>query len=522
LQQKRCKCYSLGVIRENIEGAVREALAQLGATELVFAVERPGSMDHGDFATNAALAAAKLLKKNPREVASRLAEKLQGKIEGVESVDVAGAGFINFFVSQTAITKEVLAAAQTPEWGSNDLYKGKTIMVEYTQPNPFKPFHIGHLMSNTIGEAVALTLERSGAEVVRANYQGDVGPHVAKALFVLLRDGKDRPTIQEIGAAYVAGNKLYEDDSEAKDEIDAINKKVYDRSDERINVLYDWGRKVSLEHFEELYHMLGTKFDYYFFESETAPVGLKVVRAHPEIFEESDGATVFKGENYGLHTRVFITSQGLPTYETKEIGLAKSKQEKTPFDISVTITASEQNAYFKVVFKAMELLFPELAGKLRHVSHGMMRFATGKMSSRRGNVITGESLLMDLKEDAREKMKDRELEDTEVIAEQVAVGAIKYSVLKQRSGKDIIFDPEKSLSLEGDSGPYLQYAHTRALSLLREAKKAKIEDSRDSYFSGTGVLESDMLSGAPAPHSRSVLERVLLHYPDAFRVLQRA
>lgn len=472
------------MIKQTIEQAVKEALLGLGAGEAAFVVERPGQMEHGDYATNAALAAAKALKRNPREVADILAKELQGKVEGVEKIEVAGAGFINFFLSRVAIAKEVENAATNNEWGNNDLCKGKKVMVEYTDPNPFKEFHIGHLMSNAIGESIARVLGNAGADVVRANYQGDVGPHVAKAIW-----GKMQKPELSWGEAYVYGNNEYET---KKDEIDAINKKVYERSDEQVNKLYDNGRKQSLDHFEELYQMLGTKFDHYFFEGETWKKGLAVVKAHPELFEESEGAIVFRGK----HTRVFVNSQGLPTYEAKEIGLAEMKREH-PSDLYVYVTASEQSGYFEVVFEAIQKVFTDLVGKLVHRSHGMMRFAEGKMSSRKGNVITGESLLMDLKEAAKEKMQGRELTDTEKVAEQVAVGAIKYAVLKQGSGKDIVFDPAQSLSIEGDSGPYVQYAHTRALSLTREAEKQ-----------GISPETSDV------PTVAHTLERLLMHYPD--------
>ena len=464
-------------------------------------------MEHGDYATNAALAAAKLLKKNPREVAEQLKEKLvshlpstadgigvsvqQVFLPAVERVEVAGAGFINFFLTREAVTKEVEAAATEGEWGGNDLYKGKKIMVEYTDPNPFKEFHIGHLMSNAIGESIARILEHAGATVTRANYQGDVGLHVAKAIW-----GKMQKPELAWGSAYAYGSAEYEQNKEA---IDLINKQVYE-SDNSIAALYEEGRNYSLEEFEKIYAILGTKFDKYFFESESWQVGLELVKKNiGKVFEESEGAIVYKGEQDGLHTRVFLTKAGLTTYEAKDLGLLKLKEETDNFDMSITVTASEQKEYFKVVLAAAKKIdeIKDIANKTTHVTHGMMRFVEGKMSSRTGNVITGESLLKDLMEDAKEKMQGRELADTEKVAEQVAVGAIKYTVLKQGSGKDIIFDPEKSLSIEGDSGPYLQYAHTRALSLIKAAKEAGVEGGTDSK-----------------PEHANALERTLVHYPD--------
>jgi arginyl-tRNA synthetase len=285
------------------------------------------------------------------------------------------------------------------------------------------------------------------------------------------------------------------------------------------------GRELTLAHFEKIYRMLETQFDHYFFESEVWHSGEALVHeglAHG-VFEESEGAVVFRGEKFGLHTRVFITREGLPTYEAKDLGLALAKLAYVPFDLSITTTAVEQKEYFKVVFEALAQLRPDLRGKFTSITHGMMRFASGKMSSRKGNVITGESLLRDLIDASKEKIGSRELKDADTVAEQVAVGAIKYAILKQGSGKDIVFDPEKSLSLEGDSGPYLQYAHTRAVSLLKMAKEANIVPA----IEGAGGLPAAasprspaaQAGNPPAPISRETLERTLIHFPG---VLERA
>jgi arginyl-tRNA synthetase len=197
------------------------------------------------------------------------------------------------------------------------------------------------------------------------------------------------------------------------------------------------------------------------------------------IFEESDGAIVFKAEKYDpkLHTRVFITREGLPTYETKELGLTEEKFKTDPaLNLSIIVTANEQADYMKVVARAVSLIHPEHAKKMFHITHGMMRFVGGKMSSRKGNVVTGESLLNDARDAILEKMTDRDFgnEEREKIASAVGVSAIKYSILKQSTGGDIIYDFKSSISSEGDSGPYLQYSFARAKSILEKAKKEDI------------------------------------------------
>ncbi len=461
-----------GQLKEIIAHAAKDAGISFSVGEI--SLEHPAELKNGDYSSGVALQYAKQAGIAPRVLAEKIVAAL-GEIPGVAKIEVAGAGFINFYLAPSELFGAIEEARIEDMWGSNTSRAGQTIMVEYTDPNPFKEFHIGHLMSNAIGESIARLLQFSGADVKRANYQGDVGPHVAKAIW-----GKMKFQEKSWGEAYAAGAAAYE---EHKEEIDAINRKVYEKSDSAINALYDVGRKESLEHFEKLYTVLGTKFDHYFFESETAPRGVKLVEKNPEVFEKSDGAIVYKGEKVGLHTRVFITSKGLPTYETKELGLAVLKTETWQFDQSITVTAHEQADYFAVVLAAMKEVMPEIAAKIRHVSHGMMRFAEGKMSSRTGNVITGESLLADLTEAANVRAAESRAEDKDVLAQQVAVAAIKYQILKQVSGKDIIFDRDRALSLEGDSGPYLQYAYARTNAIAEKAKEqnvvAKIEVNAD-------------------------------------------
>jgi arginyl-tRNA synthetase len=472
------------MIKEKINNLILEALKNLDIETKDFTLEHPADIKNGDYSANIAMVLAKNLKSNPKELAEKIKIELDKNLpKEIEKVTVAGAGFINFYLSReffTNATKEILK--QKENWGKSDTLKGKKIMVEYTDPNPFKPFHIGHLMTNAIGESVARIMEYSGAKTIRANYQGDVGPHVAKAIYGMQKMG---PPLDEnapssvlasyIGECYARGADLYENDENAKAEIDIINKKVYDRSDEEINKIYDWGRKVTLDAFEELYEILGTKFDYYFFESKMAPIGEKIVRDNiGKIFEESDGAVVFHAEKHDpkLHTRVFITSRSIPLYETKEVGLMMTKFEKENPDLSIIVTAIEQGEYMKVVQKAVSLIHPDYERRMKHLTHGMMKFASGKMSSRKGNVITGESLIRDSMSTVLEKMNDREISEDEKkkIANIVGVASVKYSILRSTLTSDIVYDFEKSISFEGDSGPYLQYTAVRANSILKKAE----------------------------------------------------
>ena len=470
-------------MKETLEKIIKDALKNLGIEAESVVLEHPADLQFGDYSTNVALRYFHKQEKNILEFARLIQDEIHKKIPD-QKIVIAPRGFINFYLPKEFFADEIKKITEDKKWGSNTVSTGKKVMVEYTDPNPFKPFHIGHLMTNAIGESIARIFEYSGAEVIRANYQGDVGLHVAKSIWALLKNGKGDMTLsveaqaQYIGRCYTEASNAYDENETAKSEIDAINKKVYERSDAEINEMYDWGRKVTLEAFETIYKTLGTTFspNCYFFESVMAPIGAKIVHDNtPKVFSESDGAIVFKAEEYDakLHTRVFITKQGLPTYETKEIGLTVTKFTQENPDLSIVVTAIEQGPYMEVVQKALSLIHPEYESRMKHVTHGMMRFASGKMSSRKGNVITGESLMNETEELVQEKLANRELptEQKNTIALQVAVASIKYAILKQALGGNIVYDEEKSVAFEGDSGPYLQYTAVRANSILEKGMK---------------------------------------------------
>lgn len=513
------------MIAKQIEDYIAQGLNAVPGTAWQAAgricLEHPKNLEHGDYSTAIALVLAKEQGIKPHDLAEAIAAALRElQPDCIARVEVAPHGFINFFLSDSFFVEAIRESiAHGTAWGKTNLYKGQRTLIEYTDPNPFKELHIGHLMSNTIGEALSRIIEANGAEVKRANYQGDVGLHVAKTVWEMQRvernqvAGKRFPSAeaslsekaQFLGSCYALAAAMYEANLEEKKQIDDLNKIIYERSDLEINRLYDWGRKVSLEYFEEIYKKLGTKFDFYFFESTTGPFGKNSVEKNiGPVFEKSAGAVIFPGEKHdaALHTRVFITKEGLPTYEAKELGLAKLKYDAYPYERSIVVTANEINDYFRVLLAAMSLVFPDLAAKTVHIGHGMMKLPTGKMSSRTGDVITAESFIAEVHADVLEKMAAREIPDKESIADDVAIAAIKYAILKQSPGRDIIFDQHASLSFEGDSGPYLQYAHTRALSVLEKAEK-------------TGFSSAAFAAHEPA----CALERLLYRFPE---VVERA
>jgi len=309
-----------------------------------------------------------------------------------------------------------------------------------------------------------------------------VGLHVGKSMWAIVRHlgGENPDKLADIpeaersawlGQRYVEGNNAYEDNESAKAEIVTVNKRVYqvlaeDDHDSPFAQIYWTCRQWSYDYFDAFYNRIGTHFEKYYPESSVAPLGLATVKEQYEkgVYKDSDGAVVFEGEPYGLHTRVFINSHGLPTYEAKDVGLIMAKWRDYHFDRSVIITGNDIVEYMKVVLKSIEQFQPELAEHTTHITHGNVKLAGGvKMSSRKGNFLRAVDVL-DIATEANKQATGRD-------DERAILGAIKYSFLKQRIGADIIYVPEESVSLEGNSGPYLQYAHARARSILAKAEQ---------------------------------------------------
>lgn len=463
-------------MKDRISKNLSLILVQMGITEEV-EIESTTTTEHGDYSSNIALKLSKTLGKAPREFAQGLVndyEKLNDP--NVEKVEVAGPGFISFWVSEKYLISNLsLILEKKEKFGHSDILKNMRVMIEFTDPNPLKEFHIGHLYSNAVGESLSRLCEAQSAEVWRVCYQGDVGLHVAKTIFGILNHKEGIKSVEDkslsarsrfLGEAYAMGARSYEDDAEAKREIESLNKKIYEK-DPSIFPLYEMAKGWSLEYFENIYLKLGTRFKRYYFESEAGEMGLKIVKQHVgEIFAEDKGSVIFPKEKSGLHTRVFINSQGLPTYEAKELGLATTKYKDFPYDISVIVTGNEINEYFKVLLKALSLIEPDLAQKTKHVSHGIVRLPTGKMSSRTGEIITAEWLLNETEDKIKEEFKNT---DPKTLGK-IAVAAVKYALLKSNIGGDISFSFDESISLNGNSGPYLQYTFVRTQSILEKAQ----------------------------------------------------
>lgn len=477
-------------MESNIRTLIADALqAKFGVSDVVFSLERPKDLSHGDYATNVALIASKQLGKNPTEIATELMQVLQSADSRIASVSVAAPGFINFELDRSVIL-DILADVNKDSWGQTTVYEGKKILVEHSSPNLFKPFHIGHLMNNTVGESITRLAKASGADVSTMSFPSDVSLGVAKAVFILLEKyGADfaPEQVSILGDAYVEGTKRYEDDESVQTRVKEIADNLYAQTPSPEWSLYERCKEFNIAYFETIVARLGSHFDSYIYESEAGVDGKKLVLAHtPKVFTESEGAIVYTpDESQKLHTAVFINSKGNPTYEAKDLGLLELKFAKHNPDLSIFITDAQQVSHFNVVLDAAMHINPLWKQHSLHRYHGRMSFKGQKMSSRLGGVPLAEDVLATVVEEVKEKNADITPES----AEMIGIAAIRLVILRAMPGKDINFDPETSLSFEGDSGPYLQYTAVRAMSLVKKGEEAGIAPSMQKPIVGTEILE---------------------------------
>lgn len=464
-----------------MERAIYTAIEILYGIEMTPVITRP-EPQFGDAATNVALQLAGRLGKNPREVAEEIAAHLRETGE-FSAVDVAGPGFINVRYSDAALLAQAKRAMP-------QIYEGVSYVTEYSCPNAFKELHTGHLYQTILGDVIARLIERTGATVYRTSFGGDVGLHVAKCMYGIVQKlGGEKPDALSavstdpferagwISACYVAGAGAYESDEAAKQVIDDYNAEIYRLHNEHVTDtpfarIYFTCRQWSYDYFDVFYDLIKVDKQHYYPESTTAGKGLELVRQLQEAGKlvESDGAVIYPGnEAEHLDPRVFITSKAVPTYETKDLGVIFKEREDYDFTRRFLITGSEQLAYMRSVFAVADMVQPGIRSEMTHVTNGLVKFGDGqKMSSRLGNVARAMDALTIVKRKVGALVTDQNL------VHDVALGAVKYQFLKYRVGGDIEFDVEESVSLQGNSGPYLQYAHARVCSILEKASDAEV------------------------------------------------
>lgn len=487
-------------MKEQIIDLIKKAVMELGVKEgeiPTFTLEHPDEMSHGDFATNVALMLAKPLKKNPVAVAKEIADKLsQNKTADIIKIEVAGPGFINFYLSDKYFVNEVGEIIRKREkYGRkelsflNKIFSGQKVIVEYSSPNIAKPFTVGHLRSTIIGDAVANILEFTGNKVIRDNHLGDWGTQFGKLIVALKKwssieaiEESDMP-IKDLVDLYVKFHDEAEKDKTLEDEGRAWFNKL-EKGDKEARDIWQKCVKLSLKEFKRIYDVLNIKFDTEygesFYEDKMAEVIVDVKKAG--IARESEGAYLifFKDEKYP--PLMLLKTDGSSLYALRDLAADKWRKKKYGQNtIIINEVGMEQELQFKQLFEAEKLLGYVKEGERVHVAHGLYRFKEGKMSTRKGNVIWLDEVLREAIEKAGVINKET--------AEIVAVGALKFNDLKREAKGDINFDWDEILNLKGDSGPYLQYSYVRAKSILEKAGK---EGVRPKLNSGQNIKVGEL------------------------------
>jgi len=445
-------------------------------------LEIPPDLNLGDYAFPC-FQLSKQYKKNPVEIAKELTNKLK-PTKNIKDIKATGP-YLNFFINKSKLTEDTIKQIlkEKDKYGKGKK-KNKTLMLEFFHANTHKGVHIGHIRNVSLGEATSRVLEFDGYNVIRANYQGDIGPHVAKCLWGYLNLKKKVPKDHKgvwLGKIYAEANKKARQNEKIQDEIREINKKLYSK-DKKITELWKKTRKYCLDDFNNFYKTFGVKFNRLYFESQVEKKGVEIAKQllKKGIAKESEGALIVDLNKYNLGVYVILTSDGHAVYHTKDLALAELKLKEYKIDKSIHVVGKEQETYFNQLCKTFELTKSKLANKSMHLVYALVMLPEGKMSSREGNVILYEDLIQNMLKIAEKEIKSRHKKisrkELEKRKQQIAFAALKFSMLNRENNKQIIFDWNKALKFEGETGPYIQYAHARINSIL---KKSKIKSKTD-------------------------------------------
>ena len=422
---------------------------------------------------------AKDLKKDPNRIAKELSEKIINKNFRVENKGP----YLNFFVDKEKLIKEVLSKILTEKekYGILKKKRGK-VMIEFSQANTHKAFHIGHIRGTSLGESLARILEFTGHKVIRVNYQGDTGMHVAKWLWCYNKFHKNekfpRNNVENwIASIYVEAVNKLEENQILQEEVNKINFELEEGKNKKLVALWKKTRKLSLDAFDGIYKDLNTRFDNYFFEREVGKKGKEIANwlVKRKIARVDQGAVIVDLEKYNLGVWVLLRGDGTVLYSAKDIALAEIKFNRFKIDKSIYVVGAAQNLHIQQLFKTLELMGFKRAKNCVYIPVSEVRLPTGKMSSRTGENIVYSEFKKEIMDYAASEIKKRhdELNEKEIgkRALIISMAAIKFDMLKQDLNKTIIFSKEEALKFEGDTGPYLQYSYARAVSILKKARK---------------------------------------------------
>ncbi len=444
----------------------------LSEEEINSAIEVPPSYDMGDYALPA-FQLARVLKKAPNIIAEELAEKFSGN-EYFERIENAGP-YLNFFINKERLIEETISEIKEKgdNYGSSDMGKDKTVIVEFSSPNIAKPFHIGHIRTTVIGNALYKIYSFLGYDTIAINHLGDYGTQFGMLISAYKKWGDreviERDPINELLKLYVDFNAAAEEDESLRDEARYWFRELENKNEEAVE-LWEWIRKISLEEFNKVYDLLGIEFDSYagesFYSDKMEPI-LKELR-EKDLLVESEGAYMVELEDYDMPPALMMKSDGSTLYTTRDMAAAFYRKEKYDFYKNIYVVGSQQNLHFKSFFKVIELMGHEWSKDCIHVPFGMVSLEDGTLSTRKGRVVFLEDVLNKAVENTTGIIEKRnpELENKDQVAEQVGIGAVVFQELFNQRIKDYVFSWDKTLSFEGETGPYVQYTHARICSLL--------------------------------------------------------
>ncbi|MDT8297204.1 MAG: arginine--tRNA ligase [Spirochaetaceae bacterium] len=464
-----------------LEDMAKEAGVESDGFSKRLSVGKPPKSEMGDLSFPL-FPFAKDFRKAPPVLASDLAERLGGEESGVGT---AGP-YLNIKINRAAAMKRLLVdvEAASDAWGSGNELSGRKVMIEFSSPNTNKPLHLGHLRNDILGESCARILQARGAEVQKVNLVNDRGVHICKSMLAYQKfgDGETPESLgmksdRFVGDLYVKFAEWAKENDNAEKEAQEMLQ-AWESGDEEIRKLWELMNGWALTGIEATYRRTGVSFDHIYRESETYLLGKDQVLKGLDsgvFFKADDGSIRLDMTEIGLDTKVLLRSDGTSVYITQDLGTAISRHEQWPFDQLVYVVGSEQEYHFRVLFYALSKLGFTWAERLFHLSYGMVNLPEGKMKSREGTVVDADDLIDTLASlaltEIKEKGREGDVEDPKGTAEKIAIAALHYFLLQVSPGKDMIFNPEESLSFNGNTGPYLQYMVARISGLIAKASR---------------------------------------------------
>jgi len=456
-----------------------EVLAELSEEELMKLMEIPPEESMGDLALPC-FVMAKKLRKNPMQIATELAEKLNGKKDdlGIEKAENVGA-YCNIYLKRELYVKKCLEKLQMEKYGVSQIGAGKTVCMDYSSPNIAKNFHVGHLRTTVIGNSLYKIYEKLGYEVVRINHLGDWGTQFGKLIVAYkLWSSKEQVKkngIEELLRIYVKFNE-----EEEKDENLIVQAREWfvkmEQNDTEALEIWNWFKEISMIEFERVYDLLGISFDSYLGESfyrDKVPALVEQLK-EKNLLTESQGAQVISLDQYQMPPCLITKSDGGSIYHSRDIAAILYRKEQYDFEKCLYVTGLEQSLHFKQIFTAMEVMGYDWSDRLIHVPYGLVSLAGEKLSTRNGTVIYAEDILKEAITRARNAIleKNPALPEKEATAKKVGVGAVVFHDLFHQRMKNVEFSWKEVLNFDGTTGPYAQYTYARAKSVLRKYGKA--------------------------------------------------